>query len=117
MSLRLREAGAYRGLPGLKLNIGCGPNRKNDSINIDLLKDADLCLDMREEIPLASGSCTLIYSEHFLEHLDYPDDAKIFLAECYRLLEPSGLVSVGFPDIRWPLEDYAGLGKGNISRM
>jgi predicted SAM-dependent methyltransferase len=48
----------------------------------------------------------------FFEHLDYPDDAKRFLAECYRLLEPSGLVSVAVPDTRWPLEEYARLGNG-----
>jgi predicted SAM-dependent methyltransferase len=107
-----KRAYAYYGVTGLKLNIGCGPIHKDDYINIDLLEDADLSLDMRKEIPLASGSCTAIYSEHFLEHLDYPDDAKRFLAECYRLLEPSGLISIGVPDTRWPLEEYAGLGNG-----
>jgi SAM-dependent methyltransferase len=107
-----KRACAYNGLAGLRLNIGCGTVRKNDYINIDLLEDADLSLDMREEIPLPSDSCKAIYSEHFLEHLDYPGDVTRFLAECYRLLEPGGLMSVGVPDTRWPLEEYAGLGNG-----
>ena len=54
----------------------------------------------------------MIYSEHFLEHLDYPGDANRFLAECYRLLEPSGLIGAGVPDTKWPLEEYEGLGNG-----
>jgi predicted SAM-dependent methyltransferase len=54
----------------------------------------------------------MIYSEHFVEHLDYPDDAKRFLLECFRLLEPNGLFRVGVPDTRWPLLDYAGVGDG-----
>ena len=43
---------------------------------------------------------------------DYPDHAKRFLAECYRLLEPGGLISVRLPDTRWSLEEYTGLGNG-----
>ena len=49
----------------------------------------------------------MIYSEHFLEHLNYPEDAKRFLSESFRVLEPGGTLSVGVPDTRWPLLDYA----------
>lgn len=96
--------------------MGCGLIRNNDYINIDGLEDVDLSLDMREEIPLPSGSCKTIYSEHFFEHLEYRSMPRGFLAECYRLLEPGGLISVGFPDTRWPLEEYAGLGNGEYLR-
>jgi predicted SAM-dependent methyltransferase len=107
-----RKARTYADKKGLKLNIGCGPHRKEGWVNIDLSPQADLSLDMRERIPLPNGSTMIIYSEHFLEHLDYPDDAKHFLQECFRLLEPHGLFRVGVPDTRWPLLDYAGLGDG-----
>jgi hypothetical protein len=70
-----RSAGRYANAKSLKLNIGCGKNLKPGWINIDLARNADLSLDMREQIPLSDGSAQTIYSEHFLEHLDYPTDA------------------------------------------
>ena len=103
---------AYAGKTGLKLNIGCGSNRKQGWINIDLSPEAELSLDMRERIPFDDGSAMIIYSEHFLEHLDYPKDAKHFLRECFRVLEPNGVFRVGVPDTLVPLLDYAGVGDG-----
>jgi predicted SAM-dependent methyltransferase len=94
------------------LNVGCGQNYKHGWVNIDLARTADLVLDMREPIPLADGSVRMIYSEHFFEHLDYPQHAAHFLSESYRILEPGGVFSVGVPDTRWPLLDYAGVGDG-----
>ncbi len=97
---------------GLKLNIGCGPNYKDGWVNIDLAGDPDLTLDMRQSIPLPDGCASLIYSEHFFEHLDYPHEALQFLSESYRILEEGGIFSVGVPDTEWPLLDYAGVGDG-----
>jgi|AmaraimetFIIA100_FD_contig_123_66336_length_958_multi_3_in_0_out_1_2 predicted SAM-dependent methyltransferase len=67
---------------------------------------------MRQPIPLPDGCASLIYSEHFFEHLDYPHDALQFLSESYRILEESGIFSIGVPDTKWPLLDYAGVGDG-----
>jgi predicted SAM-dependent methyltransferase len=113
----VKKAKAFQGKTKLKLNIGCGGNRKKDWVNIDLfripdLTTSDLTLDIREPIPLSSGSCQFIYSEHFFEHLGYPDEAKHFLAESFRLLEPGGIFSVGVPDAEWTLLAYAGLDRG-----
>jgi predicted SAM-dependent methyltransferase len=105
----VKKAKAYAGQTALKLNIGCGPNRKEGWVNIDLKPGmADMSLDMRERIPLADGSVAAIYSEHFLEHLDYPTDAKRFLGECYRVLQPGGRFSAGVPDTEWPIDAYVG---------
>ena len=90
----------------LRLHIGCGNNKKEGWINIDLSRKADVILDFRRPIPLPTSSCSIIYSEHFLEHLAYPTDALSFLAECYRLLEPGGTFSVGVPDTEGPLKSY-----------
>jgi len=108
----VKRAKAYAEKRGLKLNIGCGPNRKEGWLNIDLSPGAEFSLDMRERIPLPDGSATIIYSEHFLIFLDYPDDVNHFLRECYRVLESGGIFRVGVPDTRWPLLEYAGLGDG-----
>jgi predicted SAM-dependent methyltransferase len=108
----VRDARKYANAKALKLNVGCGSNFKTGWINIDYSGNADLQLDMREPIPLPSGSVQMIYSEHFFEHLDYPEAAKHFLSESFRVLEPGGTFSVGVPDTLWPLLDYANVGDG-----
>src|SRR5215472_6850021 len=62
----------------------------------------------REAMPFSENSATIIYSEHFFEHLDYPEPAKRFLKECHRILKPGGIFSVGVPDTEWPLQAYVG---------
>jgi predicted SAM-dependent methyltransferase len=104
----LRQAQKLRNQGRLKLHIGCSAKLKKDWLNIDLCPQADMTLDMRERLPFSDDSCSIIYSEHFLEHLDYPDQANFFLKECYRVLEPGGLFSVGVPDTEWPIAEYAG---------
>jgi predicted SAM-dependent methyltransferase len=104
----VRKAAEYQGARGLKLHFGCGANLKPGFVNIDLAKGADLTLDLREKLPFADGSCLMIYSEHFLEHIDYPNGARALLRECYRALQRGGTFSVGVPDTEWPLLEYAG---------
>jgi predicted SAM-dependent methyltransferase len=104
----VRHAQRFRVAKDLKLHIGCGSNIRPSYINIDINPKADLTLDIREPLPFESGSCALTYSEHFLEHLDYPDEALQFLRECYRVLQPGGKFSVGVPDAEWPIRAYVG---------
>jgi len=68
----LKRVRRYSG-NNLRLNVGCGKNIKQGWINIDLSKEADLQLDVREPLPFASESASMVYSEHFFEHLEYPD--------------------------------------------
>ena len=74
------------GHAALKLHLGCGPVHKEGWINVDLFGEPDLMLDLREPLPLEDGSCQVIYSEHFFEHVDYPAGAQRILADCLRLL-------------------------------
>lgn len=90
----------------VKLNVGCGPNLKPGWINIDLSDKADLQLDLREPLPFAAESVSMVYSEHFFEHLEYPEHALNFLKESLRVLRPGGLFSVGVPDTETPLKSY-----------
>jgi predicted SAM-dependent methyltransferase len=82
--------------------------RKLGWINIDA-HASDLSLDLRRPLPFVSGGCAAIYSEHFLEHLDYPDAAFRLLRECWRVLQPGGTIDIGVPDTEWPLKEYAGI--------
>ena len=78
----------------IKLNIGCGPNRKPSWVNIDLLPDVDVSLDIREPMPFPDNSVTIVYSEHFFEHLDYPSPAKQLL----------NATTPWVPRVGWPVE-------------
>lgn len=104
-----RQSKKYSNVDDLKLHLGCGPNVKEGWVNIDLAKTADLTLDLRRPLPFRDQSCSAVYSEHFLEHLDYPHCAGRFLAECRRVLKPGGELSVGVPDTEWPLLEYSGV--------
>ena len=90
----------------LKLQLGCGPRLKKGWVNIDLSDKADITLDLREPLPFQNNSCSLIYSEHFLEHLDYPDHVSNLLKECKRVLKKGGVFSVAVPDIELVLTAY-----------
>jgi SAM-dependent methyltransferase len=109
----LRGAKRYTARRDLKLNIGCGPNYKRGWVNIDLEGTPDLFLDMRERLPFADSSVEFIYSEHFFEHLDFPDDTRRFLSESYRVLKSAGTFRVCVPETSWPLRDYVGVGDGS----
>lgn len=65
-----------------------------DFIPIDLTKDLPL--------PLESGSVSLIYCSHTLEHLP-ESTASIFLSECFRLLKKGGCLRLVFPNV---VSDY-----------
>lgn len=106
-SRAVRKAKRYATAKDLKLNVGCGNNLKTGWVNIDCSANANLQLDMREQMPFPNGSVQMIYSEHFLEHLNYPDDARRFLSESFRVLEPGGTFSVGVPDAGGALLGYA----------
>ncbi|MFV1958169.1 MAG: methyltransferase domain-containing protein [Planctomycetota bacterium] len=103
----MRAARRFRGRRGLELNVGCGSNVREGWVNVDLSsREADCRLDLREDLPFEDASVAFVTSEHFFEHLDYPDDALHFLRECLRVLEPGGGFSVGVPDTEEPLRSY-----------
>jgi predicted SAM-dependent methyltransferase len=83
----------------LKLNLGCGDAIKEGWINVDLFApSANLSLDLREPLPFEAGTASFIYSEHFLEHLEFPTEVIGLLRESYRVLAPGGVLRVGVPD-------------------
>ena len=101
------KARRFRGQTQLKVHFGCGPEVRPGWVNVDFNHRADLQLDLRKHLPFASGSCALTHSEHFFEHLDYPDEALRFLGECFRMTAPGGRISIGVPDAGATLLLYA----------
>jgi len=91
------------------LHIGCGDIKFNGWLNVDLnerLDTVDLIWDATESFPFQDQSCFLIYSEHFLEHLTI-EQASSFLTECYRLLEPGGILRIAMPSLEEVIKKYS----------
>lgn len=104
----VRKAKQLQNGADLKLHLGCGQNIKTGWVNVDIFAaQADLQLDLRERFPFPSGCASCVFSEHFFEHLEYPNPAIDFLKECWRVLQPGGTLSLGVPDTEWPIVSYA----------
>jgi predicted SAM-dependent methyltransferase len=82
------------------VNLGCGNRFHPDWINIDIASTGPgvLAHDISQGLPLASNSCDVVYHSHVLEHLRRRDVPK-FLAECFRVLSPGGIIRVAVPDL------------------
>lgn len=94
----------------LRLHLGCGRDIRTDWINIDLLSPrivrriapagaVFIPYDLRYGLPMHSPCCTMIYSAHFFEHLDYGDGLRL-MYDCYRALQPNGIFRLALPDYR-----------------
>ncbi|MEU0690483.1 class I SAM-dependent methyltransferase [Streptomyces uncialis] len=91
-----------------RVQIGGGAHLADGFYNIDLVPPADLLWDIREGIPLHDDTVNLIFSEHFLEHIDYPRSAKNYVREAHRVLAPGGRIITGVPDAGFVLNQYPG---------
>ena len=90
-----------------KLNVGCGGVAFDGWVNVDIepKRGVDLVWDATRRFPMEDGSCSLIYSEHFLEHLSI-DQARAFLSECRRLLAPGGVLRIATPSLEYLVGKY-----------
>lgn len=87
------------------LELGSGPkNGANNWTTVDQ-SGADITWDLREGIPLISGSVSKIYCSHLLEHIPYQELLR-FLAECKRVLSEDGEFLVCVPNARLYIEAY-----------
>lgn len=96
-----RHPGPYR------LNIGCGAVHFDGWVNVDLnpRPAVDLVWDITNTLPFPDDSCEFIYNEHFMEHLRL-QDAVGFMRECYRVLQPGGVLRVGMPSVAESVRCY-----------
>ncbi|MFA5742640.1 MAG: methyltransferase domain-containing protein [Candidatus Paceibacterota bacterium] len=89
-----------------KIQIGGGAHALKGFLNIDIFPPAELICDVRKGLPIEDGCSELIFSEHFLEHIDYPLSVKKILKECHRILEPKGKMIIGVPDGKLIAKNY-----------
>jgi predicted SAM-dependent methyltransferase len=97
-----------------KFHLGCGTIFIKDYLNIGwwehLGKDTLYAApngvegavlynhDLVEGIPAADNSLDVVYHSHMLEHLSYAEGID-FIAACYRVLKPGGILRVLVPDL------------------
>lgn len=97
--MSLRRA---RQLRGLRLIIGAGEiHDRQGWQTVDFRSSADFQVDIRRGLPFGDASCKFLFSEHVFEHLDL-DELKRVAAECFRVLEPGGVMRIVTPDLeKW----------------
>jgi len=81
----------------VKLDIGCGHNKKEGYISIDKSPDvdADYIVDVETEpLPFKDSSVDEIHCAHLVEHIH---NLIPFMNECYRVLKPGGRMEILAP--------------------
>lgn len=81
-----------------KIQIGGGSHTLIGFLNLDIVPPADILWDVREGLPFKDKCSKFVFSEHFLEHIDYPISVKKFIHECFRILKLNGQLVIGVPD-------------------
>ena len=90
------------------LQIGCGTHRIEEWTNFDIFPGyADIVGDAREGLPFPDDTFDNVFSEHMMEHVDYPHSVTTVLGEMNRVLAPGGKLIVGVPDSEPVIRAYA----------
>jgi hypothetical protein len=99
-ALMTESRNKYSGKTNLRLNLGCGRNVKTGWVNVDFAErenKLDIVCDLSKEFPFDDSSCSYIYSEHFIEHLEWLDGLTL-LDKCFKSLQEGGVFRIVFPD-------------------
>ncbi len=108
----------HAAMDGIKVNIGCGRSPAPGWVNLDLVSHPLVTYwDGRKGLPFKDGTVSIIFSEHFFEHLEYEGEALAFLQECRRCLKASGVLRIIVPDAGAYLKAYEGDDWSEIARL
>lgn len=89
----------------VRLNLGCGEDRRQGYINVDAyVSSADLQMDVFD-LPLDDGVADEIFSSHMLEHLGKHEVPHV-LKTWHRVLKPGGILRLNVPDLSWVVENW-----------
>ncbi len=96
-------------MKGLMANLGCGDAfiRADSWVNLDYapVDETVQQADLLRPLPLPSDSAAVVYSSHFVEHLPR-SRVPGFLSECFRVLQPGGVVRLVLPDFEEMCREY-----------
>jgi hypothetical protein len=81
----------------LKIDVGCGTNKRPGFLGVDIMEGADYRCDIAEEaLPFADNSVTHLFSSHCLEHIR-PDRLGHVFREFTRVVADDGLLELWHP--------------------
>lgn len=82
------------------LNLGCGSTFVKGWTNIDFVSGSEhvTAHNLLQGIPYPDNTFDLVYHSHVLEHFPKSEAPK-FIAECYRVLKPGGIIRIAIPDL------------------
>lgn len=91
------------------LNLGCGHKYVVDSkwLNADMdaaSADVQVC-NFINGIPFEDNRFDLVYHSHVLEHFN-KEDGAFFIAECYRVCKPGGVIRIALPNLEIITKNY-----------
>jgi predicted SAM-dependent methyltransferase len=91
----------------MKLNVGCGREVRTGWQNLDANPSMPGVerFDCRERFSYLDNSVAAIYTSHLIEHLD-PAEAESFVHECFRVLQPGGVIRIVTPDFEVLAKEY-----------
>ena len=85
------------------LNLGGGGNCLDGCLTGDIDPRADVYIDITKKLPFNDNSFDAIFCEEAIEHVSL-DLGRSVLAECLRILKPSGYFRLATPDLDWYVE-------------
>ena len=100
------------------LNLGCGDTYDQRWTNVDFVSAGPSvrAVNLRQGIPFADKSFTVVYHSHVLEHFSKAE-APRFLEECFRVLVPEGVIRIAIPDLEQIVINYKKCLDDAISRI
>lgn len=90
-----------------RLQVGCGSHPLPGWLNTDWLPASRSIVQMDATcpFPLPDQCVDYVFSEHMIEHVDYPGGCRM-LAECHRVLRDGGVLRISTPDLAFLIELY-----------
>lgn len=109
----------FAGLQNVMVNLGAGAAGREGWINLDAFPAPGITLtcDCRGALPLPNNCASGIFTEHFLEHIDYEREVPGLLTDCLRILKPGGVIRIIVPDAERYLRAYCSEGWQELEQL
>ena len=84
----------------VKLNLGCGEDKREGYTNVDIRKEVnpDLVHDLEKPLPFPDNSVEEIIAFDIVEHFSFHKVEEI-LRDWFRVLKPGGVIHIRCPDM------------------
>ena len=91
----------------MRLNLGCGSQKIDNFIGVDLCTEADLHHDLKQPLPFEDNSIEEILAIHVIESF-YQWEFPAVLKDWYRVLQSGGKITIEFTSLTDTINMYLG---------